>query len=184
MDEVSKLLDGEGRVLRRFPDVGVAVRLLFEHLGMQVEKPKAWEVAEALRGYIEQAFRPAFNFLMDLPEGAPDECIELKDEKHALTCLLAVYAVLGDEEAARVLKTGFQKLLSERVVDRLKSLAQGSEEREAVKRFHRELNAFVEKRDAGTVVQLLAPQDSLACFVLVARALDALERGEAKVVVK
>jgi hypothetical protein len=178
-DEVSKLLDEEGLLLRRFPHVGVAVRLLLGHLGVQIEKPEAREVAKALRGYIEQAFRPAFNFLMDLPEGAPDECIELKDEKHAPTCLLAVYAVRGDEEAARVLKTNFLEGLSEVVDDRLKGLAQGSEEREVVERFHRELRAFVEERDAGDVVQLWAPKNSLAVFVLM---LWALSNGDEKLV--
>jgi hypothetical protein len=183
-DEVSKLLDEEGLHLRRFPHVGVVVRLLLERLGVKVEKPKAQEIAEALRNHIDQVYRPAFNLLMGLPEGAPDECSELKDEKRALRCLLAVAAVLVDEKAARVLKTAFLELLGEIVGDRLKGLAQGSEEREAVERFHRELQAFVEERDAGAVVQLLAPATSRASFTLMLWALvngdEELARAHAK----
>jgi hypothetical protein len=184
MDEFSKLLDEEGLLLRLFPDVGVAVRLLLKRLGVQIEKPEAREVAEALRNDIEQAFRPAFNFLMGLPEGVLDECSELKDEKRALRCLLAVAAVLGDEKAAGILKSGFLEGLNEIVDYRLKSLTQGSEEREAAERFRRELQAFVGKRDAGTVVQLLAPQRPLARFVLMLWALSSgdeeLARAHAK----
>jgi len=121
---------------------------------------------------------------MGLPEGAPEECSELKDEKRALTCLLAVAAVLGDEKAARNLKTAFLELLGEIVGDRLKGLAQGSEEREAAERFHRELRAFVGKRDTGAVVQLLAPRNSLASFALMLWALsngdEELARAHAK----
>jgi len=183
-EEVSKLLDEEGWLLRRFPDVGVAVRLLLGHLEVEVEKPREREVAEALRGDIDQVYRSAFNLLMGLPEGVLDECSELKDRKHALTCLLAVAAVLGDGKAAGILKSGFRKGLNETVDYRLKSLTQGSEEREAVERFHRELQAFVEKRDAGTVVQLLAPQRPLASFVLMLWALSSgdeeLARAHAK----
>jgi hypothetical protein len=167
VDEVSKLLEREVWLLRRFPNVGVAVRLLLERLGVNVEKPEAREVAEALRSYILQGLRPAFNLLMGLPGGAPDECIEMiENEKHALTCLLAVEAVRGDEKAAGILKAMFLELLGKVVDDRLKSLAQGSEEREAVERFHRELRAFVGKRDARALVQLRAPIGSLARFVL------------------
>ncbi|MCC6003637.1 MAG: hypothetical protein LM590_04780 [Thermofilum sp.] len=186
VDEFSKLLDEEGWLLRRFPDVGVAVRLLLGHLEVEVEKPREREVAEALRGDIDQVYRSAFNLLMGLPEGVLDECSELKDRKHALTCLLAVAAVLGDGKAAGILKSGFLEGLNETVDDRLKSLTQGSEEREAVERFHRELQAFVEKRDAGTVVQLLAPANSLASFVLMLWALSSgdeeLARAHAKLV--
>jgi hypothetical protein len=117
---------------------------------------------------------------MGLPEGVLDECSELKDKKHAFACLLAVAAVLGDEKAAGILKTGFPERLGEIVGDRLKGLAQGSEEREAVERFHRELQAFVGKRDAGTVVQLLTPQRSLASFVLMLWALSNDDEGLAR----
>jgi hypothetical protein len=184
MGEVSKLLEEEGRLLRLFPDVGVAVRLLLERLGVKVEKPKAQEIAEALRGGIEQAFRPAFNLLMGLPEGVPHECIELKDAESTHKCLSAVEAVRGDEKAARVLKTSFLEWLNEIVNHRLKGLAQDSEKREVVERFHRELRAFVEKRDAGAVVQLRAPWNSLASFVLMLWALsngdEELARAHAK----
>jgi hypothetical protein len=183
-DEVSKLLDEEGLHLRRFPYADAAVRLLLERLGVKVEKPKAQEIAKALRNYIGQVYRPAFNLLMGLPEGAPDECSELEDEKRALACLLAVAAVLGDGKAAGTLKTMFLELLGEIVGDRLKGLAQGSEEWEAVERFHRELQAFVEERDTGAVVQLLAPATPLAYFTLMLWALvngdEELARAHAK----
>ena len=87
MDEISKLLEEEGRLLRRFPDVGVAARLLLERLGVRVGKPEAWELAVALRDGIGEAFRSAFNLLMGLPEKVPRECIELKDEIHVRSCL-------------------------------------------------------------------------------------------------
>lgn|GEM_PF-921168 len=183
-DEVSKLLDEEGLLLGRFPDVGVAVRLLLERLGVEVEKPKAQEIAEALRNDIEQVFRPAFNLLMGLPEDAPDECSEIEDEESARTCRTAVEAVRGDGKAAGTLKTSFLELLGKIVGDRLKGLAQGSEEREAAKRFHHELQAFVEERDAGAVVQLLAPATSRAYFTLMLWALvngdEELARAHAK----
>jgi hypothetical protein len=172
VDEVSKLLDEEGWLLRRFPHVGVATRLLLERLGVRVGKPEAWEVAVALRDGIEQAFRLAFNLLMGLPEDAPDECSELKDEIDMRACLLVAAAVLGDEKAARDLKTSFLEGLSEIVEDRLKGLAQGSEERGAVERFHRELQAFVEEQGAGAVVQLFAPRFPYASFVLMLWALS------------
>jgi len=184
VDEVSKLLGEGGLLLRRLPDVGVAVRLLLERLRVRVEKPKAQEIAEALRNGIEQVYRPAFNLLMGLPEGAPEECSEIEDEESARTCRTAVEAVLGDGKAAGTLKTSFLELLGEIVGERLKGLAQGSEEREAVKRFHRELQAFVEERDTGAVVQLLAPATSLACFTLMLWALvngdEELARAHAK----
>jgi len=149
---------------------------------VNVGKAEAREVAEALRNDIDQVFRPAFNLLMGAR--ALDKCGEIEDVKHALTCLQAVKAVLGDEEATRILKTSFRMRLEERVGERLKELVQGSEEREAVERFHRELQAFVGKRDAGTVVQLLAPQHSLASFVLMLWALSSgdeeLARAHAK----
>jgi hypothetical protein len=183
-DEVSKLLDEEGWLLGRFPDVGVAVRLLLERLGVEVEKPKAREVAEALRNDIDQVYRPAFNLLMGLPEGAPEECSEIEDEESALACRTAVAAVLGDGKAAGTLKTSFLELLGEIVGYWLKELAQGSEEREAVERFHRELQAFVEERDTGDVVQLYAPIGSFATLVLMLWALsngdEELARAHAK----
>jgi hypothetical protein len=181
-EEVSKLLEEGGLLLRRFPDVGVAVRLLLERLGVNVGKPEAQEVAEALRSDIQQVFRPAFNLLMGAR--ALDKCGEIEDVKHALTCLQAVKAVLGDEEAARILKTSFRMRLEERVGERLKGLAQGSEEWEVVERFHRELQAFVEERGVGDVVQLWAPAYSNATFVLMLWALsnndEELARAHAK----
>jgi hypothetical protein len=183
-DEVSKLLDEEGLLLGRFPDVGVAVRLLLERLGVEVEKPKAQEIAEALRNDIEQVFRPAFNLLMGLPEDAPDECSEIEDEESARTCRTAVEAVRGDGKAAGTLKTSFLELLDKIVGDGLKGLTQGFMEREAAERFHRELQAFVEERDTGDVVQLYAPETSLASFVLMLWALsnddEELARAHAK----
>jgi hypothetical protein len=185
-DEVSKLLDEEGLHLRRFPHVGVVVRLLLERLGVKVEKPKAQEIAEALRNYIDQVFRPAFNLLMGLSEGAPEECSEIEDEESALACRTAVEAVRGDGKAAGTLKISFLERLNEIVNHRLKGLAQGSEEREAVERFRRELQAFVEERDTGAVVQLLAPATSRACFTLMLWALvngdEELTRAHAKLV--
>ena len=152
--EVSKLLDGEGWLLRRSPYVGVAVRLLLKRLGVKVEKPEAWEVAGALRDRIDRAFQPAFLFI-GLYIGLPEEGY-----------ILAAAAVRGDENATSILKTSFLEWLGEIVGEQLKGLAQSSKEREAVERFHHELQAFVEKRDARALVQLWAPRNSLARFVL------------------
>ena len=184
VDEVSRLLEEEGWLLRRFPHVGVAARLLLERLGVNVGKPEAQEVAEALRSYIRQGLRPAFNLLMGLPGGALDKCSEIEDVRHALTCLQAVKAVLGDEEAARILKTSFRMRLEEGVGERLKELVQGSEEREAVERFHRELQAFVEERGVGDVVQLCAPRYSSAAFVLMLWALSSSDEELARALAK
>ena len=170
--EVSKLLDGEGWLLRRSPYVGVAVRLLLKRLGVKVEKPEAWEVAGALRDRIDRAFQPAFLFI-GLYIGLPEEGY-----------ILAAAAVRGDENATSILKTSFLEWLGEIVGEQLKGLAQSSKEREAVERFHHELQAFVEKRDAGNLVQLLAPETSLASFVLMLWALsngdEELARAHAK----
>jgi hypothetical protein len=70
------------------------------------------------------------------------------------------------------------------VEDRLRGLAQGSEEWGAFERFYSELLNFVEERDAGAVVQLWAPGNSLARFVLMLWALsngdEELARAHAK----
>jgi hypothetical protein len=184
MDEFSKLLDEEGWLLRLFPHVGVAVRLLLKRLGVEVEKPKAQEIAEALRNDIKQVYRPAFNLLMGFPVDVLSSCSELKAEEKGL-CLSAVAAIRGDWYAVTTLKT--------EVVDRLGKgvaklpfvgISQKSEEWEAVKRFYFELLNFVEERDAGAVVQLWAPQCSLASFVLMLWALsnddEELARAHAK----
>ncbi|MCC6005694.1 MAG: hypothetical protein LM590_15250, partial [Thermofilum sp.] len=187
-EEVSKLLDEEGWLLRRFPDVGVAVRLLLEHLGVKVEKPEAREVAEALRSYIWQDLRPAFNLLMGLPGGALDECSELKAKKKEL-CLSAVAAIRGDEDAVITLKIEVIDRLGKRAcVARLllSGIPQEPEECEAVKRFFSELLNFIEERGAGDVVQLWAPAHSSAAFVLMLWALSSgdeeLARAHAKLV--
>jgi hypothetical protein len=184
MGEVSKLLEEEGRLLRLFPDVGVAVRLLLERLGVKVEKPKAQEIAEALRGGIEQAFRPAFNLLMGLPEGAPNECSELKAKEMEL-CFSAVTAMRGDEYAVTTLKIEvIDRLGKEVAILPFIGISQKSEEWEVIKRFYSELLNFVEERDAGAVVQLRAPIGSLARFVLMLWALsngdEELARAHAK----
>jgi hypothetical protein len=46
------------------------------------------------------------------------------------------------------------------------SWGEGSEEREVVERFYRELLDFVDKRGVSAAVQLLAPANSLARFAL------------------
>ena len=188
IDEVSKLLDEEGWLLRRFPDVGVAVRLLLEHLGVKVEKPEAREVAEALRSYIWQDLRPAFNLLMGLPGGALDECSELKAKKKEL-CLSAVAAIRGDEDAVITLKIEVIDRLGKRACVAkllLSGIPQEPEECEAVKRFFSELLNFIEERGAGDVVQLWAPAHSSAAFVLMLWALSSgdeeLARAHAKLV--
>jgi hypothetical protein len=180
MDEVSSLLDERRRwLLRRLPDKDVAVRLLLESLGVNVERPEAREVALALRNDIAQVFRPAFNLLM----GVPDECSGIEDEKGARACRIAVEAVRGDGKAAKALKTTFLELLGKAVGERLK-VAQSPKEREVIERFHRELRDFVEKRDASIAVQLWAPISSLASFVLMLWALnngyEELARAHAK----
>jgi hypothetical protein len=182
--EVSKLLEEEGLLLRLFPDVGVAVRLLLERLGVKVEKPKAQEIAEALRGGIEQAFLPAFNLLMGLPEGAPNECSELEAKEMEL-CLSAVAAIRGDKYAVTTLKIEVVNRLGKKVAKLpFLGISQKLEEWEAVKRFYSELLNFVEERDAGTVVQLWAPQRSNATLVLMLWALsngdEELARAHAK----
>jgi hypothetical protein len=183
-DEVSKLLDEGGLLLRRFPHVGVAVRLLLKHLGVEVEKPKAREVAKALRNDIDQVFRPAFNLLMGLPEGVLDECSELEAKEREL-CFSAVAAIRRDEYAATTLKIEVIDRLGKEVAILLfTGISQKSEEWEAVKRFYFELLNFVEERDASIAVQLWAPQRSLASFVLMLWALsnddEELARAHAK----
>jgi hypothetical protein len=182
--EVSELLEREGWLLRRFPDMDVAVRLLLKRLEVNVEKPRELEVAEALRGDIEQAFRPAFNLLMGLPVGVPDECSELKAKEREL-CLSAVAAIRGDEYAVTTLKIEvIDRLGKEVAVLPFLGISQKLEEWEAVKRFYSELLNFVEERDAGTVVQLRAPMHSRPAFVLMLWALsngdEELARAHAK----
>jgi hypothetical protein len=184
MGEVSKLLDEEGWLLRRFPHVGVAVRLLLKRLGVEVEKPKAQEIAEALRDHIDKVYRPAFNLLMGLPVDVLSSCSELKAEEKGL-CLSAVAAIRGDWYAVTILKIEVIDRLGEEVAKLpFLGISQKSEEWEAVKRFYFELLNFVEERDAGAVVQLWAPQRSLAGFVLMLWALSSddeeLARAHAK----
>jgi hypothetical protein len=180
MDEVSKLLDEEGWLLRRFPHIGVAVRLLLERLGVEVEKPIAREVAKALRNDIKQVYRPAFNLLMGFPVDVLSSCSELKAEEKEL-CLSAVVAIRGDWYAVTTLKTEVVNRLGKKVAKLpFLGISQKSEEWEAVKRFYFELLNFVEERDAGAVVQLLAPQRSLASFVLMLWALSNGDEGLAR----
>jgi len=64
------------------------------------------------------------------------------------------------------------------------SWGEGSEEREVVERFYRELLDFVDRRGASAVVQLGAPANSLASFTLMLWALvngdEELARAHAK----
>jgi hypothetical protein len=184
MDEVSKLLEKERWRLRYFPDGGVTARLLLERLGVRVGEPEAWELAVALRSYTRQVLRPAFNLLMGLPEGAPDECNELKAKAREL-CLSAVAAIRGDAYAVTTLKIEVISLLCEGVVELLLTgIFQKPEEGEVVKRFHSELLDFIRRRGVSAVVQLLAPEISLASFALMLWALvngdEELAREHAK----
>ena len=142
-----------------FVDEDVAVKLLLKQLGIKVEKPKAQDIALALREHTVRVFQPALNFLIGLPENVSDEYNEC-------ACLLAINAVRGDGKAARILKSAFLRWLSNMVKERLEEFAQGAEGRETMKRFYRELRALVKKRDAGTVVQLWAPKDLFARIIL------------------
>jgi hypothetical protein len=160
-----------------FVDEDVAVKLLLKQLGIKVEKPKAQDIALALREHTVRVFQPALNFLIGLPENVSDEYNEC-------ACLLAIKAVRGDGKAARILKSTFLRWLSNMVKERLEEFAQGAEERETIKRFYRELRALVKKRDAGTVVQLWAPKDLFARIILMLWALsngdEELARAHAK----
>jgi hypothetical protein len=117
---------------------------------------------------------------MGLPEGVPSWCNELKEDER-LFCS-AVDAVLGDERATALLKRGFREGLG-RVVSRL-PWSKDYEERGVVERFRNDLLDFVEKRDASTLVQLLAPADPPARFTLMLWALaggdEELARAYAK----
>jgi hypothetical protein len=164
--------------------VDVAARLLLERLGVNVGKPEARELAVALRNHIGQDLRPAFNLLMGLPGGALSNCSELKAKERRL-CLSAVAAIRGDEDAVITLKIKVIDQLGEKVTELLLTgISQEPEEWEAVKRFHSELLNFIEERGAGDVVQLLAPETSLASFVLMLWALsngdEELARAHAK----
>jgi DNA-binding transcriptional MerR regulator len=173
VDEVSRLLEEGGWLLRRFPHVGVATRLLLERLGVNVGKPEAWEVAAALGGSILAKLRPAFNTLMGLPVSVPSWCSELKEDER-LFCS-AVDAVRGDERATAFLKQRFRRELLQ---------SEDSGEHEVVGRFRDDILDFVEKRDASTLVQLWAPAYSNATFVLMLWALsnndEELARAHAK----
>jgi hypothetical protein len=104
VDEVSRLLEEEGWLLRRFPHVGVAARLLLERLGVNVGKPEAWEVAVALGDRI------------------------VKFWLFVLSCLLtiAIEAVQGDGKAVRVEDARAQSLAA--FVLMLWALSSGDEE--------------------------------------------------------
>jgi hypothetical protein len=142
--EVSELLEREGWLLSYLPDKGVAVKLLLELLGVRVGKPEAREVANALSNYIRTALRP---ILFDALSGAIRE----------------------DRETAAALSQVFRDVLSEAVGEL--PWGEGSEEREVVERFCRELLDFVGRRGVSAVVQLLAPEISLASFTLMLWAL-------------
>jgi len=153
-DEVSELLEREEWLLRRFPEIGVIVKLFLKLLGVGVGKPEAREVATALNYYINGELRPIF---FDVLSGA----------------------IHVDREAT--LQT-FREWLGE-AVGRL-PWGEGSEEREVAERFHCELLDFVDRRGASAVVQFLAPVSSLASFTLMLWALvngdEELARAHAK----
>ena len=184
VDEVSELLEREGRLLRLFPDDGVVVRLLLEWLGVSVKRPEAWEVAAALRGHIYAVLRPAFYALMGLPGDALGECDELGGRAREF-CRAAVNAVSGDKEAVTDLKLWSLEMLSVGLADLLeREGVQDLEERRAVLRFYRELLDFVERRDARALVQLLVTATSRAKLTLMLWALvngdEDLARAHAK----
>jgi hypothetical protein len=83
-------------------------------------------------------------------------------------------AICGDREAAAILQ-GFREWLP---------WGEGSEEREVVERFRRELLDFADRRGASAVAQLGAPVTSLASFTLMLWALvngdEELARAHAK----
>jgi hypothetical protein len=121
---------------------------------------------------------------MGLPEGVPNECSELKAKDREL-CLSAVAAIRGDWYAVTTLKTEVINRLGKKVAKLpFLGISQKLEEWEAVKRFYSELLNFVEEWDAGTVVQLWAPQRSNATLVLMLWALsngdEELARAHAK----
>jgi hypothetical protein len=154
--EVSELLKRERRLLSYLPDLGVTVRLLLERLGVRVGKPEAREVATALRNDIPTALRPIFFAALS-------------------------GAIRGGREAATILQV-FREGLGE-VVGGL-SWGEGSEEREVVERFYRELLDFVDRRGVSAAVQLWAPANSRASFTLMLWALlngdEELARAQAK----
>jgi len=153
-DEVSELLERKGWLLRLFPRIYVTTRLLLELLGVGVGKPEAREVATVLNNYIMTILRPIF---FDVLSGA----IHVDRD----TTLQTFRESLG--EAVGKLSRG-----------------KGSEEREVAERFQCELLDFIDKRDVSAVLQLLAPENSLASFTLILWALvnddEELARAHAK----
>jgi hypothetical protein len=153
-DEVSELLEREEWLLRLFPEIGVIVKLFLKLLGVGVGKPEAREVATVLNNYIMAILRPIF---FDVLSGA----IHVDRD----TTLQTFRESLG--KAVGKLPRG-----------------KGSEEREVAERFQCELLDFIDKRDASTVLQLLAPENSLASFTLMLWALvngdEELARAHAK----
>jgi len=171
--EVSRLLSEEGWLFALFPEAGVATRLLLRILGVEVEEPEPWEIAEALEGAMfPPVFRPAFNVLMGLQpiECAEESCKKLKGEDREV-CLLVLEAVSGDRNAADLLKRSFSEGLDS-VRGLLQELAQRYGEREIVERFHSELREFVKKRDVNDVLRLFAPRTTYAVMVLMLWALS------------
>ena len=143
-DEVSELLERKGWLLQLFPEIGVIVKLFLELLGVEVGKPEAREVATALNNDIMAILRPIF---FDALSGA----------------------IHVDREATLHTRALFRKWLGEKA-GKL-PWGEGSEERETAERFYRELLDFVDRRDASAVVQLLAPENSIASFTLMLWAL-------------
>jgi DNA-binding transcriptional MerR regulator len=182
-NELFKLLEKRGFLLKLFPDRNVSVKLLLEHLGIETGKIEAREIAIALMDDIRVDFRPAFAHLMGLPVNMLDEYREPEAEDKEV-CLLAVDAVCGDEYAATLLKLEFINWLSEKVCDLLKEFAQDPKEQEAIKRYYSELLNFVGERNVGVLLQLWAPISSLASFILILWALsndnEELARAHAK----
>jgi hypothetical protein len=156
-DEVSELLERKGWLLQLFPEIGVIVKLFLELLGVGVGKPEAREVATALNNDIDGELWPIF---FDALSGA----------------------IHVDREATLHTRALFRKWLGE-AVGKL-PWGEGSEERETAERFYRELLDFVDRRDASTVLQLLAPENSLASLTLMLWALvngdEELARAHAK----
>ncbi|AEA13168.1 hypothetical protein TUZN_1705 [Thermoproteus uzoniensis 768-20] len=163
--------------LPRYESPHVATVYMLRLLGVAAEAPDADELLEALEGHIDPLLKPALEASLGLPLGPGDAALQcekaaeelLNSSTHATEerelsqqylefCLVAYEAVMGDVEAFNRIRGGIKELYEEKS----------------------ELFSVLDRFDAGGLVQVLAPINSLSQLILLLKALDEARRVEGK----
>jgi hypothetical protein len=177
-ETISKLLEEHWWVLNANEQVSVLTRLTLNALlrprgelsseleGKLSVNPE--ELINAFKSHMHSEFRPALRVALEIAK--PEDGIKLCEEFNDEDCVDSVLAVKGNSAAVKQLREGlidaFNKLISEgEVVDLLERLNFN------VKSLIDEFRGLVDGLDGKSLVQLIAPANSIARLALMLRAL-------------